>query len=157
MGMGALTDSTGAATDTYDYDAFGNLIHSIGSTPNLYLFAGEQFDPDLNLYYNRARYVSTSTGRFWSMDLFEGDDESPVSLHKYLYSWNDPVNGRDPAGLATLVDTAGEISVDSILQGLATFLFLGVTTGLLGNSGGEPYLSRRDRENNPQKWLLRFR
>ena len=51
---------------TYDYDAFGNLIHSTGSTPNNYLFAGEQFDPDLNLYYNRARYLNTTTGRFWS-------------------------------------------------------------------------------------------
>jgi hypothetical protein len=30
---------------TYDYDAFGNLIHQTGSTPNNYLFAGEQFDP----------------------------------------------------------------------------------------------------------------
>jgi YD repeat-containing protein len=45
----ALTDTTGAVTDTYDYDAFGNLIHSTGSTPNNYLFAGEQFDPDLHL------------------------------------------------------------------------------------------------------------
>ena len=45
----ALTDTTGTVTDTYDYDAFGNLIHSTGSTPNNYLFAGEQFDPDLHL------------------------------------------------------------------------------------------------------------
>jgi len=64
----ALTDATGTVTDTYDYDAFGNLLHSIGTTPNNYLFAGEQFDPDLGLYYNRARYLNVSTGRFWSMD-----------------------------------------------------------------------------------------
>jgi RHS repeat-associated protein len=55
---------------TYDYDAYGNLIHSTGTTPNNCLFAGEQFDPDLGLYYNRARYLNTSTGRFWSMDSF---------------------------------------------------------------------------------------
>ena len=42
-----LTSSTGAVTDTYDYDAFGNLVNSTGSTPNNYLFAGEQFDPAL--------------------------------------------------------------------------------------------------------------
>jgi len=41
-------------TDTYDYDAFGNLINSTGSTPNNCLFAGEQFDPALGVYYNRA-------------------------------------------------------------------------------------------------------
>ena len=43
----ALTSPTGAVTDTYDYDAFGNLIHSTGTTPNNYLFSGEQFDSDL--------------------------------------------------------------------------------------------------------------
>jgi hypothetical protein len=32
---------------TYDYDAFGNLLHQTGTTPNNYLFAGEQFDPTL--------------------------------------------------------------------------------------------------------------
>jgi RHS repeat-associated protein len=94
----ALTDGTGAVTDTYDYDAFGNLIHSTGTTPNNYLFAGEQFDPDLNLYYNRARYLSTSTGRFWNTDTFEGDAIAPISLHKYLYASADPVNRIDPEG-----------------------------------------------------------
>ena len=34
---------------SYDYDAFGNLINSTGSTPNHYLFAGEQYDPALGL------------------------------------------------------------------------------------------------------------
>jgi hypothetical protein len=46
---------------TYDYDAFGNLLHSTGSTFNEFLFAGEQFDSDLNLYYNRARYLNVSS------------------------------------------------------------------------------------------------
>ena len=94
----ALTDPTGAVTDTYDYDAFGNLIHSTGTTLNNYLFAGEQFDPDLNLYYNRARYLNASTGRFWTVDSDEGDLESPTSLHKYNYGWNDPVNHIDRTG-----------------------------------------------------------
>jgi RHS repeat-associated protein len=98
----ALTDPTGAVTDTYDYDAFGNLLHSSTTlaTPTLnnYLFAGEQFDPDLNLYYNRARYLNTSTGRFWSMDSFEGRSQDPLSLHKYLYASSDPINRLDPVG-----------------------------------------------------------
>jgi RHS repeat-associated protein len=90
----ALTNAAGAVTDTYDYDAFGNLLHQTGTTPNNYLFAGEQFDPDLNLYYNRARYLNTSTGRFWSMDTGEGEDEAPLSLHKYLYGEGDPINNK---------------------------------------------------------------
>jgi RHS repeat-associated protein len=81
-----LTNSAGAVTDTYDYDAFGNLTNSTGSTPNNYLFAGEQYDPALSLYYNRARYLNTTTSRFWSMDSHEGDEQDPLSLHKYLYA-----------------------------------------------------------------------
>jgi YD repeat-containing protein len=54
----ALTDPNGNVTDTYDYDAFGNEIHTTTTlaspTPNEFLFAGEQFDSDLHLYYNRA-------------------------------------------------------------------------------------------------------
>jgi len=93
-----LTDSTGAITDTYDYDAFGNLISSTGTTPNNYLFAGEQFDPALGIYYNRARYYDQRQGRFWMMDEFERTIADPVSLHKYLYVGADPINHIDPSG-----------------------------------------------------------
>ncbi len=37
-----LTNSVGAATVTYTYDGFGNLIASSGSTANPYGFTGEQ-------------------------------------------------------------------------------------------------------------------
>ena len=46
-----LADAAGAATDAYDYDAFGVLLASSGSTPNVYLFAGEQLDPNVGFYY----------------------------------------------------------------------------------------------------------
>jgi RHS repeat-associated protein len=93
-----LTDATGAVTDTYDYDAFGNLINQTGSTPNNYLFAGEQYDPAMALYYNRARYLNTATGRFWSMDNDDEDFFDPVSLHRYLYASGNPVRYGDPSG-----------------------------------------------------------
>jgi YD repeat-containing protein len=53
-----LTNLAGVVTDTYGYDAFGNLLSSTGTTPNNYLYRGEQYDPDLNLYYLRARYYN---------------------------------------------------------------------------------------------------
>jgi RHS repeat-associated protein len=93
-----LTNAAGAVTDSYDYDAFGNLINSTGSTPNNYLFASEQYDPALALYYNRARYLNTTTGRFWTMDSTVGSDVAPLSLHRYFYAGEDPVNRLDPSG-----------------------------------------------------------
>jgi RHS repeat-associated protein len=116
----ALTNPGGAVTDTYDYDAFGNLIHSTGTTPNNYLFAGEQFDPDLGLYYNRARYLNTSTGRFWSMDSFEGQRGEPLSLHKYLYGSADPVNRKDPSGHDDLLSFSMGEAGGNIIQAMTT-------------------------------------
>jgi RHS repeat-associated protein len=106
-----LTDSTGAITDTYDYDAFGILISSTGSTPNNYLFAGEQFDPALGVYYNRARYYDQLLGRFWTMDTLQGDPQSPASLHKYLYAGANPIDHRDPSGNEFLMELSINIYV----------------------------------------------
>ncbi len=115
-----LTNSSGAVTDTYDYDAFGNLINQTGSTPNNYLFAGEQYDPALGLYYNRARYYNNSTGRFWSMDTYDGDDETPLSLHKYLYASSNPVNRVDPTGNQDFVSEVISESIGETLDAISS-------------------------------------
>ncbi|MGA8673333.1 MAG: RHS repeat-associated core domain-containing protein [Terracidiphilus sp.] len=89
----------GAVTDTYEYDAFGNLLNPTSNgTPNNYLYRGEQFDSDLGLYYLRARYMNSLTGRFMGRDPEDGDVTTPATLHKYLYAGGDPVNGADPRG-----------------------------------------------------------
>jgi RHS repeat-associated protein len=100
-----LTNSSGSVTDTYEYDGFGNLLNSTGTTPNAYLYRGEQFDTDLGLYYLRARYYNPLTGRFMSRDpndpkLMDVNRNpiDPKTLHKYLYAGGDPVNMIDPRG-----------------------------------------------------------
>ena len=115
-----LTDPTGAITDTYDYDAFGNLINSTGSTSNEFLFAGEQYDSDLGLYYNRARYFDATSGRFWTMDPLEGNAQSPTSLHRYLYASADPVNRIDPSGNQDLEEVMADVAIQGILSSAAT-------------------------------------
>lgn len=118
-----LTNSAGAVTDTYDYDAFGNLINSTGTTPNNYLFAGEQYDGALGLYYNRARYLNTTTGRFWSVDTYEGDPESPPSLHKYIYAGDNPIDRVDRSGndfdLGSLTTALGVIGTISAISNIS--------------------------------------
>jgi RHS repeat-associated protein len=116
----ALTDPTGAITDTYDYDAFGNLTNSSGSTPNEFRFAGEQFDSDLGLYYNRARYFDPTSGRFWTMDPLEGNAQAPTSLHRYLYASADPVNRIDPSGNQDLEEVMADVAIQGILSSAAT-------------------------------------
>ena len=102
-----LTSSTGSVTDTYEYDAFGNELNHTGTTPNNYLYRGEQWDPDLSLYYLRARYYNPLTGKFLSRDPLPGHITIPGTLHKYLYASADPVNRIDPFGQEDEEEEAG--------------------------------------------------
>jgi RHS repeat-associated protein len=109
-----LSDETGAVTDTYTYDAFGTLITVVGSTNNRYLYSGEQFDPNLGLYYLRARLMNPLTGRFWSMDSHEGNNSEPISLHKYVYGANDPSDRNDPTGHYSLTEIGIAVGIGLI-------------------------------------------
>ena len=145
-----LTDSTGAVTDTYTYDAWGNLIASSGTTENSYLYCGEQLDSVTGLYYLRARYMDPSTGTFTSMDTYQGSLFDPVSLHKYLYANANPVMNVDPSGHMGLMDheaaSIGEAELDkaeasasqfalkfwkSFLKKMGRGLLFGVIGGLI--------------------------
>lgn len=114
-----LTDGTVAITDRYDYDAFGSLIFQSGTTPNAYRYCGEQYDADLGIYYLRARYMSVDTGRFWTLDRYQGDRSVPVSLHKYAYSSGNPITFLDPSGFLSLSELQLVQNVQARLNKLA--------------------------------------
>ncbi|MBT3011097.1 MAG: putative Ig domain-containing protein [Candidatus Thiodiazotropha sp. (ex Lucina pensylvanica)] len=123
----SLTDSLGNLANTYDYEAFGEVLNQTGTVENGYLFAGEQFDPTLDQYYLRARYYDQSQGRFTQQDTWMGNNHDPITLHKYLYANADPGNVIDPSGqfglssLGTTLNILGNImmtvsTVHSVFQ-----------------------------------------
>ncbi|MFC1570012.1 RHS repeat-associated core domain-containing protein, partial [bacterium] len=99
-----LSDGLAAVTDKYTYDAFGLLLQRTGSTQNDYMYTGEQYDPNVGFYYLRARYYNPKVGRFTTVDLWKGSIYDPVSLHKYIYCNNDPVDFVDWSGEYTKVE-----------------------------------------------------
>lgn len=98
MSIRQLTDMGGGLTDRYSYDAFGVALSVSGTTSNDYRYAGEQFESGLGIYYMRARYVDPRIGAFLSEDSYQGSEEDPASLHKYLYVHSNPVSYLDPSG-----------------------------------------------------------
>jgi RHS repeat-associated protein len=110
-----LTTANCSVANAFAYDAWGTLIASNGPPQTVYLYTGEQFDPELGLYYLRARYLNTGTGRFWTRDPWEGNQSDPLSLHKYLYAHGNPVNRIDPSGNMSYSELAITISVVSTL------------------------------------------
>jgi RHS repeat-associated protein len=111
----ALTDASGAATDSYTYDGFGSTLETHGATPNTYLFSGEQNDAGLGLYYLRARYLDPSSGRFMTADPFGGYIRDPISLHRYLYASADPIDRTDPSGRFTLTEVSATLAIQGSL------------------------------------------
>jgi len=74
-----------------------------------FTYTGREFEPELGMYYYRARYYDPNTGRFLQQDLDPGKLASPSTfLSKYIYAGNNPVMFGDPSGLSwlsELVDT----------------------------------------------------
>ena len=157
-----LADSNGAVTANYAYDAYGKML---GGNPGVtdgkqsatdLLYAGEQFDPGLQMEYLRARYYDQDNGRFNRLDPFVGNAEDPQSLHKYAYAHCDPVNGIDPSGnnlVSVLAVTAILVSLSVVL--IPTFTkvkkaSIGVSLiPVIGNQSFNKMLSKRGEKRTP--------
>ncbi|MEW6184100.1 MAG: RHS repeat-associated core domain-containing protein, partial [Bacillota bacterium] len=102
----ALTDQNGNVTDTFQYSAYGDLVHRTGSTSTPFMFNGHDgVMTDANgLIYMRARYYNPELRRFLSKDPVVGSIVNPQSLDAYGYCENDPVNRIDPSGEAFIKD-----------------------------------------------------
>ncbi|TYQ16022.1 UNVERIFIED_CONTAM: RHS repeat-associated protein [Acetivibrio alkalicellulosi] len=91
--VSALTDIKGNILNTYEYDAFGNILTFTENVDNRFKYSGEQYDKISEQYYLRARYYNPVLGRFTQEDTYRGD-----GLNLYAYVSNNPVKYVDPTG-----------------------------------------------------------
>lgn len=91
-----IVDGNGALINHVEYDSFGNVLaESDPSAGDRFKVTGREYDPELDLYYYRARYYDPGTGRFASQDPlgFEAGD-----YNLYRYTFNSPGKYTDPTG-----------------------------------------------------------
>jgi RHS repeat-associated protein len=90
----SLSSSAGAIANTYTYDSFGNLTNSTGSLVNPFQYTARESDAETGLYYYRARYYDSTSGRFLT--------EDPVrylgGINFYAYVKNNPISFKDSYG-----------------------------------------------------------
>jgi len=133
-----LTNTSATVTDRYTYHAFGelDLPGSTVTSPNDFLYTGEQHDPNSGFYYLRARYMNPSNGRFTQQDTYIGFEADPPGLHKYVYANNDAVNRVDRSGLFSLIELTTGQNLQNILKAynVASFAVDLYTGGMAGGA-----------------------
>ncbi|MFR9149131.1 MAG: RHS repeat-associated core domain-containing protein [Hungatella sp.] len=88
-------------TSVYQYDPYGKV--TLGSTEHtdFYGYNAESYNPNTGLEYLRARYYNADRGRFFQEDTYLGDITDPLTLNRYAYTKNSPLNYVDPSGHKT--------------------------------------------------------
>lgn len=88
--------------DEYEaYTAFGEKGYSNRGEDQPFYFTGEYEDAATGYLYLRSRHYDAKIARFASRDTLFGDPERPLTLNRYSYVENNPVNAVDPTGHAS--------------------------------------------------------
>lgn len=98
----ALTTSSGALAERYDYTPYGAVtatdVDGGGFIRVPYLFGGRRWDQATGLYFMRTRYYEPDMGRFTSRDTigFWGDPNNWGN--SFAYCGDNPLGHTDPYG-----------------------------------------------------------
>jgi len=128
-----VINNSGSVVRYYTYKPFGEVIESshgphlsavaydIGTlakaeaTSNYFMFTGQYYDSEIDEYYHRARQYDPHIYRFTSRDPVRGQYREPMTLHRYLYCLNDPINRMDPMGEMSLQELTESTSIGARL------------------------------------------
>jgi RHS repeat-associated protein len=88
---------------TYQTDEFGVPTVTQGAGGQPFQYTGEQRDGESGFVYLRARVYNPATGPFLSRDSLDGDEDNPLSLHRYTYVMGNPMKLVDPSGHKSVV------------------------------------------------------
>ncbi len=113
-----IFDETGKVISEYVYDAWGNVVKTIGDEDiakvNPFRYRGYYQDNETGFYYLQSRYYDSETGRFLNADIKFTDKNNILGNNLYTYCYNNSVNmldydGREPMTIAIIYFAAGVV------------------------------------------------
>jgi RHS repeat-associated protein len=119
------TDQTGTPINRNVYSPWGELTS--GSLSDISVgFTGQFYEPEVEVYFYKARHYSPKLGRFLQPD--------PIGykggLNLYEYCGSDPVNASDPLGLGPEILLSGAIAITELFEAAAaTDILVGTVIG----------------------------
>ena len=121
----ALVDSSGDVVNRYTYEPYGFDFTSETeeTVDNFFKFTGQYHDEEIEQYYLRARQYDLYLSRFVGRDPLRGVFEEPLTLHRYLYCLNDPVNHVDLTGEKTMKELMAATTSTASMMATAVYNF----------------------------------
>jgi RHS repeat-associated protein len=125
-----VINASASVANSYTYDPWGNAFASETSETisNHYWFANYHWDGTSGLYYLNGRWYDPVILRFTGRDPVKGKYQEPLTLHQYLYCFNNPTNRIDPTGR---MSTSELVSV----SGIRGWLMKSLTSQIMKNIG----------------------
>ncbi len=121
-------DNQGQAVWSADYAAFGEANVGLDNIRQPWRLAGQYFDGETGLHYNKARYYSPFLKSFLSLDRLWSQHEAT----NYSYGVNDPYNRVDVDGnRPEWVNTAASIGA-GLVVGIAAAAIFAIAAPALG-------------------------
>jgi len=101
----AITDAAGNVVSRRGYGSYGETdgTQLVGTGSHPFGYTGRRWDPDLGIYYYRARWYDPTTGTFLQTDPIGSLDY----INLYAYVGLEPGNGTDPTGMTTVTVQLG--------------------------------------------------
>jgi len=90
------------------YSLFGEML---GSKQSGFGFNAEWYDAATGMQNLRARQYEPTMMRFSQKDILRGWMIEPLSLNRYAYVLNDPVNLSDPSGMVVMNVVRGDVGI----------------------------------------------
>ncbi|WP_085339563.1 RHS repeat domain-containing protein [Aquidulcibacter paucihalophilus] len=93
----AITDAAGNVVSRRGYGSYGETdgAQQVGTGSHPFGYTGRRWDPDLGIYYYRARWYDPTTGTFLQTDPIGSLDY----INLYAYVGLEPGNATDPTGM----------------------------------------------------------
>lgn len=96
--VSGVTDSEGRLWKSYRYGPTGDITFGKPQYNNSYAYNAEDYNPNLEVQYLRARYYDVERGNFLTEDTYLGKLTDPLTLNRYNYVKSSAPNYVDPSG-----------------------------------------------------------
>ena len=96
---------------SFAYTAYGEQMDDVKVSG--FTYNAEAYDAATGMLNLRARQYEPAVGRFSGKDMMRGYAMLTISIHRYLYTYNNPINWIDPDGMRPAdKDEAAQFFVD---------------------------------------------